>query len=302
MTEFGRAQNRNAPRNAATRATSASVRARASSWIDDTQGFIVDLDGTLVRGNYVIAGAVELLERIKDRYVILSNNSTDTAFGLATTLRKLGLRVEADRLILAGEHAIRFMAEHHAQARLKVIASPAIRKFAERQGLRLVDRDADFVVLGRDRRFNYAKLNEIVNELHRGASLVVTNPDLSHPAEDGGLIPETGALMTAVTACAGIQPDRVVGKPEDTLFLEALKRLGTRPSDTLVIGDNPATDAIGAVRLGMRYLLVGTTPYADATSPKGLLSSPCLGHAQVPFASPVARSWSDSLDDSVRTA
>ena len=274
---------------------------RVSSWIDDAQGFIVDLDGTLVRGSHVIAGAVELLERIKDRYVILSNNSTDTAFGLAAMLRRLGLRVKADRLILAGEYTIRFMAEHHAQARLMVIASPAIRKYVERLGLRLVDRDADFVVLGRDRRFNYAKLDAIINELHRGARLVVTNPDLSHPADDGGLVPETGTLMTAVTACAGVLPVRIVGKPEDTLFLEALKRLGTRPSDTLVIGDNPATDAAGAVRLGMRYLLVGTTPYADAASPKILLGSACLGHTQAPFAAPVTKVRSSRLDDPVRT-
>jgi ribonucleotide monophosphatase NagD (HAD superfamily) len=69
----------------------------ALPWMDRARRFIVDLDGTLVRERRLIPGAVDLLERLGDRYVIVSNNSTDTAFGLAKTLVRLGLPVETDR-------------------------------------------------------------------------------------------------------------------------------------------------------------------------------------------------------------
>ncbi|MNT76866.1 putative hydrolase YutF [compost metagenome] len=82
--------------------------------------------------------------------------------------------------------------------------------------------------------------------------------------------------------CAGVAPALVVGKPEPTLFVEGLRRLGARAGETLVIGDNPLTDARGAVRLGMRYLLVGTHPHADATTPDALMRLSHGGHAKEP--------------------
>lgn len=67
-----------------------------------------------------------------------------------------------------------------------------------------------------------------------------------------------------MVAASGVQPWRVIGKPGPLLFEEGLRRLGAAPATTLVIGDNPATDALGAARLGLDCLLVGAAPGADA--------------------------------------
>jgi FMN phosphatase YigB (HAD superfamily) len=75
-----------------------------------------------------------------------------------------------------------------------------------------------------------------------------------------------------------------VGKPENMLFVEGLRRLHATAAHTLVIGDNPLTDANGAVRMGMRYLLVGRHELADAGSPAQLLQLAHEGHAQAPAA------------------
>jgi 4-nitrophenyl phosphatase len=114
--------------------------------------------------------------------------------------------------------------------------------------------------------------------------LVVTNGDSSHPAPGGKLIPETGALMHAVIGCSRVAPYLVVGKPGHMLFEEGLRRLGAEPVDTIMIGDNPLTDALGAARLGMPYLLVGTTHQADAPSPSILFKTNCPGHARAPVS------------------
>lgn len=254
----------------------------AAAWLDQTRGFIIDLDGTLVREGTVMAGAIDLLQRVSGRYVIVSNNSTDTAIGLSRRLRKLGLPVRPERLILAGEHTIRHMAERHAGARIMLIATPAIRAYARKSGLAVVDRDAAFVVLARDQRFTYTKLRAAANELRKGARLIVANADASHPSADGGLVPETGALMAALVECVGVQPAQIIGKPDSLLFREGLRQLGVQPAEALVIGDNPATDAVGAVRLGMRYLLVGTAHQADAASLAALLQLKSLGCTHAP--------------------
>jgi 4-nitrophenyl phosphatase len=233
--------------------------------------FLLDLDGTLVRQCIAVPGAAELLERVAGRYAVVSNNSTHTAAGLSRVLGRIGLRIPARRIVLAGEHTLHLMAQASPGARIRLVASAALRRRAYDLGCQLVEREPEIVVLARDESFTYAKLTAIVNELRGGARLVVANPDLSHPAHGGGLVPETGALMHAVVACSGVQPEQVIGKPGDMLFREGLRRLQARAPDTLMIGDNPCTDALGATRIGMRCVLVGPASQAHAASLAALL-------------------------------
>lgn len=242
-------------------------------WTLRTRGLILDLDGTLVRGHEVIPGAAQLLARWSGRYVVVSNNSTDTAASLAPRLQALGLPVQADALVLAGEQALHHIARNHPRARLLLCGSDTLRACAAGLGLVLVPGDADILLLARDLSFTYATLQAVALELARGATLMVSNGDLTHPGPRGSLVPETGALLQAVLACApGVRP-RILGKPAAMLFEEGLRRLALPAQVVTVIGDNARTDAQGAVSLGMAYLLVGNSPYADAPDVARLLDA-----------------------------
>ncbi len=244
-------------------------------WTARSRGLILDLDGTLIRGHEVIPGASELLTRWAGRCVIVSNNSTDTAAGLAPRLQAMGLPVQAETLVLAGEQAVRHIARQHPRAAVLLCASDALRTLAARLGLALVARDADIVLLARDLSFGYGTLQTLASELARGAALMVSNGDLTHPGPQGAIVPETGALLQSVLACAPDARPRILGKPGAMLLEEGLRRLGLAPADATVIGDNVRTDALGAVRLGIGYLLVGNAPYADAPNVARLLDSAC---------------------------
>jgi 4-nitrophenyl phosphatase len=219
---------------------------------------IVDLDGTLIRSGRPTDGARGFLESIADRYMVVSNNSTDTAGGLSAKLRRIGLLIPRHRLVLAGEETIRFVASRHPGARCFVATSDLLRNMASRKGLVPVAQDAQFVILGRDVRWNYRQLTLLMNELRRGAKLIATNPDLTHPDGEDRIIPETGSLLAALVAGAGVEPAHIVGKPGALLFEEALRRLGAAPEDTIVVGDNPLTDQEGARRLGLRCVIIST--------------------------------------------
>ncbi|MDQ1758587.1 haloacid dehalogenase [Achromobacter xylosoxidans] len=244
-------------------------------WTARSRGLILDLDGTLIRGHEVIPGASELLTRWAGRCVIVSNNSTDTAADLAPRLRAMGLPVQAGMLVLAGEQAVRHIARQNPQAAVLLCASDALRSFAAGLGLALVDRDADIVLLARDLSFGYGTLQTLAGELARGAALMVSNGDLTHPGPQGAIVPETGALLQSVLACAPGARPHILGKPGAMLLEEGLRRLGLAPADVTVIGDNVRTDGLGAVRLGIGYLLVGNAPCADAPDVARLLDSAC---------------------------
>jgi HAD superfamily hydrolase (TIGR01450 family) len=224
----------------------------------DVRRFVVDLDGTLIRGREVVPGARCLLQRIGGRFVLLSNNSTQSEAELAAELFDYGLITPVARILLAGMATVDLAAEEHPGATVLVLGSPALRRRADERGLLPAGGRPAAVVLARDTAFSYRRLEAAVDALRGGSALYVANPDLTHPGENGGAVPETGALLQALLACTGPVAYRLVGKPADRLFCQALRRLGGRPAETLVIGDNPETDGVGAERLGMRFVRVGS--------------------------------------------
>lgn len=249
------------------------------AWLESADAFIIDIDGTLIRGPGAMAGAAALLDRLADRFVLVSNNSSDTAAGLAAKLRHYRLTVHPDRLVLAGETAIRRIARHRPGARVMLLASADLHSLARELGIETTGDDPEIVLLGRDEAFSYDKLRAAANALRGGARFVVANPDGFHPDEGHKVVPETGALMQAIIHASGVWPQEIIGKPEPILFEQALAKLQSRPTRTTMIGDNPLTDAAGAVAAGMAYLIIGKAPGAVAATPGDLLTF--LGEASV---------------------
>jgi HAD superfamily hydrolase (TIGR01509 family) len=90
-----------------------------------------------------------------------------------------------------------------------------------------------------------------------------------------GVVSDTGFDLRPVFDALGLSPwlDAVVlsfeigaCKPDAAPFRVACERLGVDPPDTLMVGDNPLTDA-GAVTAGLCVLLL---PRAAASGPRGL--------------------------------
>jgi HAD superfamily hydrolase (TIGR01450 family) len=210
-----------------------------------------------VQGGQPVEGAKTFLDSVADRYMVVSNNSTDTAARLSEKLQRIGLAIPRHRLVLAGEETIRFVAARYPAARCLIAASGLLRNMARQAGLMPVRQDAHFVILGRDLKWDYRRLTLLVNELYRGAALIATNPDLRRSDGENRIVPETGSLLAALMAAAGVQPVHTIGKPGTRLFEEALDRLRSSPQNTVVVCDHASTDQEGARRLGLRSIPVG---------------------------------------------
>jgi ribonucleotide monophosphatase NagD (HAD superfamily) len=170
------------------------------------------------------------------------------------------------RIVLAGAETLRLLAQEKPGVRVMLLGSPALEQLAIAAGLTLTTERPGMVVLARDERFSYDRVALAANALRGGAQLVAANADLTHPGAAGTIVPETGALLAAVRACCPDAACRVIGKPEPYLFVEALSILGTHPERTLVVGDNPSTDGLGAKRMGMPYLRVSNCDVTGAAA------------------------------------
>src|SRR5690606_9385109 len=135
-------------------------------------------DGTLASGGAALPGAEELVAALGDRMVIVSNASEHVPEQLSRLLARVRLRIPPGRIILAGTTAIDMMARENEARRILLLAGNTLSTYARRKGLRLVATDPDHVVVARDRRFTYAKLELACNALRAGARLIVANPDL----------------------------------------------------------------------------------------------------------------------------
>lgn len=216
-------------------------------------GYLIDLDGTLMSGRHLLAGARELLARLEGRFCIVSNDSEHTPQQLVARFSDLGIPLEASQVILAGTSALDEIARLHPRARVMVLGSTPLRTYARRLGLDVDAPQSDVVLVARDRRFSYAKLAAAAEAVTRGAMLYVACPDTSHPGAHGQPVPEAGALAAALLACTGPVDHVVIGKPQPAIFRLGCQRLGIDPADGVMIGDNPLTDGAGATAIGLAF-------------------------------------------------
>ena len=227
---------------------------------DKYRGFIVDIDGVLVRGAEPVLGAAEALSRLSERghVVLLSNNATRTRRAIAERLRSLGFEVNADMVVNSASIVAARLKQEMGPATVVMIGETGLRQELELAGHAIVEPDdADVVVTGMDRELTYGKLADALRALVRGARYVATNADATFPTPDGPT-PGAGAIVGALRGM-GFPPQQIVGKPSVTAFEIAMETLGIdEPSRCLVIGDRMETDIEGALNAGCDAALVLT--------------------------------------------
>lgn len=230
------------------------IQSLSAADIDGYAAILCDLDGCLIAAGRALPGAEDFVEAAGNRLSIVSNNSADTGATLSKKLNSIGLALPPEAIFLAGELAVRTVAAERPGAQVLLFAEPPLRHLAADLGLETADDRADVIVLARDTRFTLDCLERALRLLDKGAELVLTNPDLSHPNADGRPVPETGALFAAFKACCPDIEARVFGKPEPFLIEAALLNAGVSTADAVFVGDNADTDGAAAAHAGLDFL------------------------------------------------
>jgi 4-nitrophenyl phosphatase len=229
------------------------------------RGVISDLDGVLYRGSLAIADSVQAFQAWHARgvpYAFVTNNATKSAAQFAAKLADMGVPVTAAQVFNAISATAGLMRRRWpAGTRVFAIGETPLFEELEASGFALSGEDAEVVVLGFDYALTYDKLRSAVRAALNGAAVVVTNPDTLTPADDG-FEPCVGAVAAAVVAAVPSVVPIVVGKPQPFMVQEALAHVGTAPAETIMIGDQLATDIVAGQSAGLRSILVTTgLPY-----------------------------------------
>ena len=236
------------------------------------RGAIVDLDGTVYRGDSPVPGAREGVEALRNAgfdVCFFSNNPTKSRTEFADRLRAMGLSVAPEEIESAATVTVDYLAAEHAADRLFLVGSSGLRAQLVEADLALTDdpEACDVLVASYTRGFDYDDMTDGLRALEAGAAFVGTDPDVTIPTE-GGAVPGSGAIIHAIAGVAEREPDIVVGKPGERALAAALSKFDAAPEDCLVVGDRLDTDIEMGARGGLETALVLT-----GTSDRALLAA-----------------------------
>ncbi len=243
------------------------------------KALILDIDGVLWRAGHPIGDLPALFERMRTlglAFMLATNNATKSVEQFLAQFASLGVSLEPWQMLTSSVVTAAYLQTRYPpRTPFFVIGEDGLRRTLREYGFVPLSADAmpeeqpPAVVAGMDRGLTYARLRHAALLIRRGAVFIGTNPDRSYPTPEG-LAPGAGSILAALEAATDVAP-LVMGKPAPEMYRQCLKRLGTAPAETLMVGDRLETDIRGAQALGLRtaLLLSGvTTPrQAEAASP-----------------------------------
>jgi glycerol-1-phosphatase len=230
---------------------------------------LCDLDGVIWLSHVPIPGSVAAVDRLRAagrRVVFVTNNSSAVIADQEAALAEVGIPAAGDVLT----SAVAAAALVEPDERVLVCGGAGVVEALARRGAAAVPGDdeggvnADTVIVGFHREFDYARMRIATTATMRGARLIATNDDATYPTPDGP-IPGAGAILAAIATASGRHPV-IAGKPYAPMAKAVRALVGdVSPERLLVVGDRPSTDGEFARTLGCPFALVrsGVTSPGD---------------------------------------
>ncbi len=251
--------------------------------LNNIRAFIIDMDGVLWHGEQALPGLIDFFQTLREkniRFILATNNASLTPEQYVTKLSRMGVAIETSDILTSGTATALYLSKkvNPAKTRIFVVGEQGATQPLIDLGFTLttdyegnVDSHstsaaAHFVVCGKDEALSWQKLAIATLNIRAGAQFIGTNADTTLPTERG-LTHGNGAILAALEVATGVAPI-IIGKPEPIMYQQALALLNVDPAETVAIGDRLGTDILGAVRTGIRSIMVlsGVSTENDITA------------------------------------
>uniref|UniRef100_A0A1I8HVI6 Haloacid dehalogenase-like hydrolase domain-containing protein 2 n=4 Tax=Macrostomum lignano TaxID=282301 RepID=A0A1I8HVI6_9PLAT len=223
---------------------------------------LFDLSGTLHIENQLLPGALEALAEAKAAGLavdFVSNTSKEGRSDLLSRLASLGIEPEPGRLHTSLSVTADAANRLGLRRPLLLLSESAAADFQVEPG----GADFDSVVVGlAPDKLNYQDLSRAMRLLldRPEAPLLAAHRGRYLRSGDGLLRLGPGPFVTALEFACG-RSAQAFGKPTPAFFESVLGADAAAPACAVMIGDDAEDDAAGAVRSGLRAILVRTGKY-----------------------------------------
>jgi HAD superfamily hydrolase (TIGR01457 family) len=233
--------------------------------MENTSGFMIDMDGTVYKGGNVINGAPEFIERLKIKkipFVFLTNNSSADREHYLKKLKKMGFDVSIDNILTSTTATAAYIRKYRPGKTVYPLGTPMFVSEIIGSGLTISDGLPDIVLLSFDRTMTFEKINNAYQFLKKGAEFIATHPDDLCPTEDGYDI-DVGPFIRMLESMTGVKAT-VIGKPNRLMAEMASEKMGVPLRDMVMVGDRIYTDIKMASDAGIRSIMVLTGEAAES--------------------------------------
>lgn len=220
-----------------------------------TKAVICDIDGVILHGNRLIAGADRFLARVLEEghpLLLLTNYPSQTPLDLKGRFEVLGIELKEEHFYTSAMATADFLRRQEGR-KAYVIGEGALAHELYRAGFTMTETDPEVVVVGETRAYNWEMIGKASRLILQGARFIATNPDVNGPSGQ----PACGALCAPIERITGQEPF-YVGKPNPWIMRAALNKLGAHSEKSVIIGDNLRTDILAGVQAGLETILVLT--------------------------------------------
>jgi 4-nitrophenyl phosphatase len=220
--------------------------------LHEVRGFVFDLDGTLVLGDrhnqglVPLPGAIEIIDWARRRgvpFVVFTNGTTKTPRELAGVLRGIGFDVPDDAMMTPATSAVTVLARR-GHRRVLVLGGDGLAGPLREAGLEVVSAsgdgrpEADAVLAGWYPEFTLAALEAACHAVWGGAALYSCSQAIFFASAQGRALGTSRAISAMIKDLTGCRVN-LVGKPSLDALRSAAARLGVRPHELAVVGDDP---------------------------------------------------------------
>ena len=242
--------------------------------LKNIRALVLDMDGVLWRESQPIGDLPAIFSRFEKaglKVILATNNATKTQDQYIEKLAGLGAHLKKEQIITSAMGIAYLLKKRFPQGGpVYIVGESGLVSVLKEAGFYELGESPLAVVAGMDRGINFEKLKRATLLIRSGVPFYGTNPDKTFPTPEG-LIPGAGAILASLQTATDLEP-MIAGKPNPTLYEFALEILGTKPEETLAVGDRLETDILGGQRAGLRTALVlsgiATLQEGQAWTPK----------------------------------
>lgn len=228
----------------------------------EVSAVLIDLDGVLYVEEEPIDGAVEAVKRLRGQGLAMRFVTNTTAHSRDRTIAKLGrlgFSVAERELVTPAALALRYCRQRGHQRVALVMNEEVKRDFA---ALEESGEHPQAVIIGDlGPAFGYDVLNHAFRCVMDGAELIALQKNRYWLRADG-LSLDVGPFVAAIEYATSAEA-YVVGKPSRGFFEQVLQDLGLDATAAAMVGDDIESDIEGALRAGLRAILVRTGKYRE---------------------------------------
>lgn len=222
-----------------------------------------DIDGVLEFQGKVYPGAIELLDFLRGKGIIiriLTNSTLKSRKSCTMKLQEMGFHVYEDEVITASFATAEYLKTLHPISCWVMLKREGLEEFKD---FNHNNENPEYIVMGDLRDdFNYANMNKALKLLINGSNFIVMIPEtVDHSM--GGLELTVGAYGKMLENAANVKAT-YIGKPNKYIFEIALHTMNIERSRVLMVGDKMTTDILGARNTGIKSAVVKTGEFRES--------------------------------------